>query len=137
MKLFLKLFLAFLIFSTTISASQYVIISNKNMKPLSKAQIKAIFLKKITIIDDKQIVPIALGARDPLRVKFEKNILKMSFARLKSYWIKQHYLGHRPPISMKSQDSIKAFVKKVDGAIGYIEEKNLDDSVKVLLKWKE
>jgi len=125
------------VLSTITLASEYVVISNKNMKNLSKTQIKAIFLKKITIINDIKVVPISLGARDPLRSKFEKKILAMSFMRLKSYWTKQHYLGRRPPVSMKSQDSIKAFVKKVDGAVGYINESLVDNSVKVIYRWKD
>ena len=123
--------------STTIFANEYVIISNKSMNTLSIAQIKAIFLKKITFIDDTKVVPISLGTRNPLRVKFEKKVLKMSFVRLKSYWTKQHYLGKRPPISMKSQESIKAFVKKVDGAIGYIDSNSLDDSIKEIYRWRD
>jgi len=133
---FLIIFINF-IFVISSFASEYAIISNKKMKTLSKTQIKAIFLKKITIIDDLKIIPINLDARDSLRLKFEKKILNMNFNRLKSYWTKQHYLGHRPPISMKSQDSIKAFVKKVDGAIGYIEIKNLDDNLKIIYRWRD
>jgi len=46
-------------------------------------------------------------------------------------------MGQRPPITMKSQQAVKTFVKKVDGAIGYIEMKNLDKSVKVIYRWKD
>jgi hypothetical protein len=38
---------------------------------------------------------------------------------------------------MKSEESIKAFVKKVDGAIGYINANSVDDGVKVLYKWSD
>jgi len=131
----MKRLLILLLLATLSFASEYVVISNKKMKDLSKTQIKAIFLKKINIINDLEVIPINLGTRNDLREKFEKDILKMNFVRLKSYWTKQHYLGHRPPLSMKSQQSIKAFVKKVDGAIGYIEKSALDDSVKVLYQW--
>lgn len=137
MRPFLKIFLVNLLLASVIFGSEYVVISNNNMKNLSKAQVKAIFLKKINIIDDTKIIPIGLEARDPLRLKFEKEILNMSFTRLKSYWTKQHYLGHRPPISMKSQESIKAFVKKVDGAIGYIDASYLDENIKVIYRWNE
>ena len=133
----MKIFLITLLFFTTIFANEYVIISNKNMQTLSISQIKAIFLKKITFIDDTKVVPLNLGTRDPLRVKFEKRVLKMGFMRLKSYWTKQHYLGKRPPISLKSQESIKAFVKKVDGAIGYIESNKLDSNVKEIYRWRD
>ncbi len=116
---------------------EYVVISNKNIKELSESEIKAIFLKKLIFIDNFAAVPVNLEAGDSLRVKFEEKLLDMSFERLKSYWTKEHYLGHRPPINMKSEESVKAFVKKVDGAIGYINANSIDDSVKVLYKWSD
>ncbi|MFA6192583.1 MAG: hypothetical protein WC665_09550 [Sulfurimonas sp.] len=116
---------------------EYVVISNKNIKELSESEIKAIFLKKLIFIDNFAAVPVNLEAGDSLRVKFEEKLLDMSFERLKSYWTKEHYLGHRPPVNMKSEESVKAFVKKVDGAIGYINANSVDESVKVLYKWSD
>ncbi len=118
-------------------ANEYAVISNKNMKTVSQSEIKAIFLKKLTLIDDITAVPVNLEAGDALRLKFEEKLLDMSFERLKSYWTKEHYLGHRPPVNMKSEESVKAFVKKVDGAIGYINSNSVDDGVKVLYKWSD
>jgi len=137
MKKMLRQVILMLLVSLPAISSDYVVIANKEMKDISKSQIKAIFLKKLTLMDDINIVPINMGATNFVRIKFEKHILKMSFSRLKAYWTKQHYLGHRPPITMKSQESVKAFVKKVDGAIGYIEANNVDDSLKILYKWSE
>jgi len=136
MKNFILSFILLLL-SQTLSAEKYVVIANKSMKTLSKSQIKAIFLKKMSLVDDMKLVPVALQARDSLRKNFESRVLKMSFTRLKSYWTKQHYLGHRPPLSLKSQASVKAFVKKVDGAVGYISRKNLDSDLKVLYTWED
>lgn len=137
MKKIVKIFTITLLLSTLSLADEYVVISNKDMKDLSDSEIKAIFLKKLIFANDTKLVPINLQARDPLRLKFEKKVLHMSFQRLKSYWTKQHYLGHRPPVSMKSQESIKAFVKKVKGSIGYIKANRVDDSVKVMYRWSD
>ena len=137
MKKYSILILSLLLLATISIADEYAVISHQKIKHLSTSQIKAIFLKKITVIDSVKIVPINLSARDKLRLKFEKKILKMSFARLKTYWTKQHYLGHRPPISMKSQESVKAFVKKVDGAIGYINVNNLDNNMNIVYEWSD
>jgi len=117
-------------------ADKYVVVSNQKMKALSKTQIRAIFLKKMQIVNDIKVIPLNTVAKDFLRVSFERNVLKMSFESLKSYWTSQHYLGHRPPLSMKSQRSIISFIKRVDGAISYIEEKNLDKDLKVLYRWE-
>ncbi|MFA7500475.1 hypothetical protein [Sulfurimonas sp.] len=94
-------------------------------------------MKKIALIDNLNAVPVNLSALDSIREKFENRLVEMDFERLKSYWTKEHYLGKRPPITMQSQESVIAFVKKVEGAIGYINAKNLDDSVKVLYRWSE
>lgn len=133
----MKLFLAIFLLSNIASSHEYVVIANKHMTDLSPSQIKAIFLKKIIVINDLQAVPLNLDARDPLRAKFEQQILQMSFDRLQAHWTKEHYLGHRPPISLKSQESVKAFIKKVDGSIGYIEMDNMDDNLKILYKWSD
>ena len=126
-----------LLLSNNAFAQEHVVISNKTMKALSPSQIKAIFLKKMSIIGDVQVVPVSLQVQDPLRKSFEKHILKMSFTRLKSYWTAQHYLGVRPPLSMRSQESVKSFVKKVDGSIAYIDIENLDSDLKVLYSWED
>jgi ABC-type phosphate transport system substrate-binding protein len=125
------------IFYLQINADEYVVISNKNAQILSAEQIKAIYLKKLIIVNDINIVPINLDSGDQLRDKFNNEILNMSVSRLQTHWTKQHYLGHRPPLSLKSQESVKAFVKKVDGAIGYVNKKNIDDEVRVLYQWRD
>ena len=132
-----KLIQLLLILSTISFGDEYVIIANHNMQDLSSSKIKAIFLKKLTYIGNTKAVPVNLQASDNLRIKFEKEVLHMNFSRLKKYWTKQHYLGHRPPLNMKSQKSIKSFVKKVDGSIGYINIKNIDNDVKILYRWKD
>ena len=132
-----NIILIILFFSSILLAEEYAVISNQNMKNLSTNQIKAIFLKKLTYVEDLKIIPINLEVRDSIRLNFQKHILHMNFSRLKKYWTKQHYLGHRPPVSMKSQESIKSFVKKVDGSIGYINIKNIDESVKIIYRWKD
>lgn len=132
-----RMFVLLLLTSAIALAGEYAVIANKNMKSLSPNQVKAIFLKKLVLVDDTKVVAVNLAARDALRVKFEKEFLHMSFSRLKAYWTKQHYLGHRPPITLKSVESVKAFVKKVDGAIGYVDVNSLEDDLKVIYRWSE
>jgi len=132
-----KFFLLVTLTQTLSSANEYVVIANKNMKNLSPTQIRAIYLKKLSYVNNLKLLPINLNPQSSIREAFKKNILQMSLRKLNKYWIKQHYLGHRPPLSMKSQKSVKAFVKKIDGAIGYIESINVDKDVKILYKWSD
>ncbi|WOE69628.1 hypothetical protein RZR97_11030 [Hydrogenimonas thermophila] len=133
MKKFLLIFL-FLSFSWS---AEYVVIAQKSMPPLSEKQIRAIYLKKITILNNMLLVPVNLSASSLIRKSFEERILKMEHSRLKAYWTKQHYLGRRPPLKMKSQKSVKAFIKKIEGAIGYIEADMVDDEIKIIYKWRD
>ncbi|MDB2562662.1 hypothetical protein N9X61_03565 [Sulfurimonas sp.] len=133
----MRFILGVLLFSSFCFADEYFIISNKKIDTLSRSQVKAIYLKKLHFINDVRIVPLNLELKHPLRKKFEKNILKMGFIQLKSYWNKQHYLGKRPPLNMKSQEAILAFVKKVDGSIAYIDAQPLDNSLNILYKWED
>jgi ABC-type phosphate transport system substrate-binding protein len=137
MKALLRVLILLSIVYMQTNADEYVVIANKNAQTLSIEQIKAIYLKKLLIVNDVNIIALNLDSGDALRDEFNNKILKMGVSRLQTYWSKQHYLGHRPPLSLKSQESVKAFVKKVDGSIGYINKKNIDDEVRILYQWRD
>jgi len=118
-------------------AQDYAIISNKHIAKLSPAQIKAVFLKKLDYIEGVHLVPINLTSYNPIRLKFEYEILKMKKQRLKSYWTRQHYLGNRPPVVMKSQQSALVFLQKVEGAIAYIEMEHINKNINILYQWSD
>jgi len=134
----MKLKIATLLFyALSLSASEYAVVSNVLLKKLSPTQIKAVFLKKLTHLNGKHLVPVNLPSNNALRASFEKELLKMSKKRLKSYWVKQHYLGNRPPLTMKSEESSLKFTQKVQGAVSYVKMQNISSKVNVLYRWKE
>jgi len=119
------------------SAKEYAIVSSVKIQKLSKAQVRAIFLKKLVQLENTKLVPVNLSYNDSLRALFEEEILNIGKNRLQSYWIKQHYLGQRPPVTMKSQKAALQFVKNVDGAVAYVEMKYIDSSCNVIYKWND
>ena len=123
----------------SLQAEEFVVISkfDSSLESLNKAKLKMIFLKKQKMLGNKNLVPINLHIRSKVRKSFENQVLEMSHNRLKSYWTKEHYLGHRPPLTMRSSKSILAFVKKIDGAIAYIPLSDVDKECKILYKWNE
>ncbi|MCW9025743.1 MAG: hypothetical protein OQJ77_00370 [Thiovulaceae bacterium] len=68
-------------------------------------------------------------------MKFEKSILQMSREKLNSFWTKQHFHGISPPLTQSSTNSVKLFVKNVDGAMGYLPKNLIDDSIKVIYEF--
>ncbi len=119
-------------------AEEFVVVMQKNstLTSLSRAKVKMIFLKRQKMSQDKLLIPINLSPTSKIRKSFEKQVLGMSRNRLKSFWTKEHYLGHRPPLTMKSFQSSISFVEKIDGAIAYIPSNEVNNKLKILYKWK-
>lgn len=132
----LKFFLLIL-FVTAVSAKEYAVVASFATPPLSQNKIRALFLKKSEYLGDTKVVVLNLALGNPVRSSFEKKVLHMSRLHLKSYWTRQHYLGHRPPISMKSQKSMQIFLKNVHGAIGYGELGKIEKDLHVLYRWSD
>jgi len=126
----------FILFSLNIFAQEYAVVSNVLLHDITKSKLKAIFLKKLTHLNKIHLVPVNLSSNNDIREAFEKEILQMSKKRLKSYWSKQHYMGNRPPVTMKSQESVLAFTRNVLGAISYVKIENVNENVNILYKWR-
>jgi len=132
----LQLMLLFFL-SVHLYAQEYAVVSLSSLGELSRYQVKVLFLKKSMYVKDLKIVPLNLAINDKVRKSFEKNILNMSFVHLKSYWTKQHYLGKRPPINVKSQKSMHAYLMKVKGSIGYMPMNEKENKFNILYKWSD
>jgi len=129
--------LLLLVLSTLVFAQEYVVVSNVLVKDLSPVQIRAVFLKKLIHHHNLKLVSVNLPAYSLIRKSFEKHILKMDNNRLRSYWIRQHYLGKRPPLVMKSEEGALRFIKKIQGGLSYAKIEAIDESMKILYQWKD
>ncbi len=87
---------------------------------LTPMQIRAVYLGQRRFIDGIRLIPLQLPADEPLRAQFEKEILAMPRSRVREWWIRQHYLGRRPPKVMGSAEGVAAFVEREKGAVGYV-----------------
>ena len=101
-------------------------------KQVSSATLSALFLKKRAFLEEMAVVPVNLSASDPVRLAFEKAVLEVPREELNDYWIEQHYRGVSPPVVQRSQNGVKAFLRNVPGAVGYIEKANLEPGLTVL-----
>jgi len=112
-----------------------VVSARSPVSTLSKNQIVDIFLGKANRFPDgRQAVPIdqveGSAARDEFYLKFADK----SPAQLKAFWSKIIFTGRgRPPQEVSNDNEVKKFIAQHPDAIGYIEQKRVDDSVKVVL----
>ncbi len=137
MKYLFTLFIFSLCIFSTLFAHDYVLVTHAKLKALTKQEVRALYLKKTSFIQNKKVIPLNLEMPHTIRKSFNKHVLQMTQERLKIYWIQQHYLGHRPPLSMKTQKSIKKFLYNVDASIGYMTRKNSDSNLTILFQWSD
>ncbi len=130
----LRLVWIFIAASICLTAEQFVVITHPNnpIDTLTKSQLRMIYLKKSRFWGDTKLVALNLPPTSNLRLTFENKVLKMSYNELDNYWVREHYKGHRPPYRVESVESMLLFVKKVEGAIGYIPVSKIDTGVKVI-----
>ena len=131
---FVAFFLGFLVMAF---GDEYSVIVSKKLliTAVSAQEIRDVFLQKRHTIKDQKIIPINLVGQDDGRSAFESVVLGMDRNRLNAYWNKQHFAGVNPPVTQPSYESVKSFVQNVDGAIGYIPSKMVDNTVKVIYEF--
>ncbi|BAF72022.1 hypothetical protein [Sulfurovum sp. NBC37-1] len=135
----LKFLFAFLLLSVAVSADDLLVVTNasNDINTVTPFQLRQVYLGKRRFWKEMKLLPLNLPPQNKLRKKFEKNVLHMSPSALDAYWMKEHYLGHRPPYRVESVESMIRFVKKVKGAIGYIPERKAVKGIKVIYRIKE
>jgi len=128
------------IFSIKDSLAEIVIIVNQesSINTLNSAQASNIFLvKTYTFPDGNTAIPVDLIEGNPLRNEFYAKAAQKDASQVKSYWSRLIFTGKRlPPIERTTPEEVKLFVAKTPGAIGYINKKLVDSSVKVVLELK-
>ena len=65
---------------------------------------------------------------------FEANVFKDLKVPLSRYWNERYFLGVLPPATLASDSAVRQYVAARPDAIGYIDARNLDDSVRVVLR---
>lgn len=121
----------------SVSAQEYVVVTQKKMSALNRFQVKAIFLKKMEYLDGVHLIAVNLSPDNKMRQSFEKHCLQMGRARLKQYWTKAHYLGHRPPLRKASIESVTVFLRRVEGSVSYLPIEAVDSSFSILYRWSD
>lgn len=113
-----------------------VVIVNKSnrIESLSADKIKVIYLRKISRWPwGAEIVPVDLPEKAPLRAIFLKSILNTTPHELEVYWIDQMVSRSlTPPLQVATDRAAKALVAATPGAVAYISQSEVDESVRVI-----
>jgi ABC-type phosphate transport system substrate-binding protein len=112
-----------------------VVSAKSTVTTLTKAQMTDIFLGKVSRFPNgAQAVPIDQPEGSVARDEFYAKFAGKSAAQIKAFWAKIIFTGRgQPPKEVVDSIEMKKRISESPTAIGYIEEKMLDDSVKVVL----
>jgi len=118
------------------SDDQMVVIANPSVTKdlIARRTLRAIFgMRMRNWSDGESITVFVLDDRDPRHMNFCESNLGMLPYNLRRHWDRLIFSGTgRAPIRVSTAEEMIDLVRKTPGAIGYIKEDLVDDSVSVL-----
>ena len=109
-----------------------VVAQNSSITMMELDKIRDVFLKRRSFEGGIKLIPVNPLGSDPVRLQFEMSVLGMERDEIDRFWTTSHFQGVSPPTTQASLTSIKRFVERVEGAIGYMPINMVDDQVRVL-----
>ena len=132
----LMVVMASLMLSAKASAEEkMLIIANKNVpvEAMELEELNRIFmLKRQVWPDGSPVVPVNREASSPARREFTEKVLGRSMRAMANYWNQMQFKGFMPPVVQESDAAMAAFVRNVDGAIGYVVADKAPEGVRIL-----
>jgi ABC-type phosphate transport system substrate-binding protein len=132
-KILLPVFLLLFAMSDAL-AGDVVVIGNANLGKLDVAMVQKIFTGKLIKVDGIDVTAVNIKS-GPLRDQFLQTFLQQTDAKYTAYWAIRLFVGKgAPPPELSSPAEVVKFVQSTPGAIGYVDESDLVDSVRVLAR---
>jgi hypothetical protein len=130
-----KIFTAIcLIFFTAYTQAEIVVIGNlkNNLQSLNSIQVEDIFMGRTRSLPNGRVaLPID---QLTLRTEFYQKLASRPIEQINAYWARILFTGQAsPPMILPNDNAVLTIVNENKDAIGYINRKNLDNSVRVLL----
>ena len=110
--------------------------SGTHIGNVSREQLTDIFLGRSTRFPDGSSVTLLdQPENSKIRDEFYSHVLGKSSAQVKSYWAKLSFTGKGvPPKEGRNSDDIKKQVNSAPGTIGYIDQAEVDATVKIVFQ---
>lgn len=99
-----------------------VVHASNSVTHLSRDQVSRIFLRKVTLWDNRQaVLPVDQTAESPVRRTFTKQVHNRTIASIQTWWQQQTFagVGVAPP-ERASDSEVLDYIRKYPNAIGYV-----------------
>lgn len=130
-----KLILSLALLAASTFAGDWAIVANPavGVSSVSKADLKRIYTGKKSQLGSGKIVPIMLSESNPAAAAFLQEVLGMSGAEYKKFWVDAQIKGEgTAPMTQKSSAAAIAIASELPGGIAVVEKSAANGSVKVL-----
>ncbi len=118
-----------------VQAGSIVVANDSTAASLDVKGARRIFLGREQTVGDKSTI-VVFQKSGATKDSFEKDVLGRSGANLKSYWSRLVFTGRsKAPQEVENDAEVIAKVTSTPGAIGYVSDSAVNDSVKVLLNF--
>jgi ABC-type phosphate transport system substrate-binding protein len=117
-------------------ADVVVVVSAKNASTsLTESQVADIFLGRASYFPSgEEAMPLDLPEDSPLRADFYRDCTGKSAPQLRAYWSKLIFTGRaQPPREVADAAAIRHFLQSRPSAIAYMDRKDVDPSMKIVL----
>jgi ABC-type phosphate transport system substrate-binding protein len=112
-----------------------VVIGHASVRKLDQAALQRIFTGKTIELDGVRVQPINAAPGTPVRQRFLSQYLQTDEDQYVGYWTVRRYVGKgTPPPEVRQAAEMIELVGKTPGAIGYIDEADLQPGLNVLLR---
>lgn len=121
--------------ASAVTAEVVAVVSTRSpVTALSQNQLVDIFLGKLNRLPNGQLaMPIDQAEDSPAREEFYERYAGKSPAQVKAHWAKVIFTGRgQPPVTAPGPAEVKKQLAENPNAIGYIDRKAVDDSVRVV-----
>ena len=130
--------LLILLISATVGQSwgqSVVVIGNSNVRSLDGPTVTRIYTGRVIDLDGTRVTAVNATSGSSLRNHFLQFCLKQDEEKYTAYWTVRRYIGKgASPREFERSGEMINFVKSTPGAIGYIDEADLQSGLNVLLK---
>lgn len=125
-----------LIFAQARAEIVVVVNSASGLTELTQQQVIDIYMGRIqTVANGGKVVPYDQPLDSEIRAAFYQQLTGKSVASVNAYWARLLFTGRAsPPKQVSDNMSIMDILAKNLNAIGYIDEKDLDDRVSVVFR---
>jgi ABC-type phosphate transport system substrate-binding protein len=130
-----KIFTAcFMIFFATLAQAEIVVIGNlkNNLQSLNSIQVEDIFMGRTRSLPNGRVaIPVD---QSNLRPEFYQKLTARPIEQINAYWARIMFTGQTsPPMILADDNAVLTIVNENRDAIGYIDKKNVDSRVRILL----